>query len=114
MGKEKISPNLVSQAPCILLKANWTPSFDILWQNDKDNYLEETMNARWKERTTIWGVLIFTMKHTHDFKLNNLNGKTRSSKMDPLNVLIKAKEKTIVAWILAMHKCGIINYFVAN
>jgi hypothetical protein len=27
--------------------------------------------------------------------------------MGPLNVLIKAKEKIIVAWILPMHKCGL-------
>jgi hypothetical protein len=38
---------------------------------------------------------------------DHLNGKIRSQKMGPTNVLIEEEDVIVVAWIIIMQKCGL-------
>jgi len=39
---------------------------------------------------------------------DHLNGKTRSKKMGPTNVLIEEEYVVMVGWIITMQKCGLL------
>jgi hypothetical protein len=47
-----------------------------------------------------WGKLVISF-------FDHLNGKTRSKKIGPPNVLTDEEDETIVAWVLSMQECGL-------
>jgi len=71
------------------------------------NALEEAMEVikkgshSLKKANQSWNIPLTSLS-------NHLNGKTRSKKMGPTNVLIEEEDVVIVAWIITMQKCGLL------
>jgi len=68
--------------------------------------LETTMDVVERGITSLWGAnkfwgILVTSLFDH------LNGKTKSRKIGPPNVLNEEDDEVVVAWVLNMQKCGL-------
>jgi hypothetical protein len=64
-----------------------------------NGYNGKQSNLFKEKKKKFWQILLIIFS-------NHLNGKTRSRKIDPSNVLTNKEDKTLVAWILGMQEFG--------